>query len=116
MSAGQSGQYNFLRSLWRRDYFAAQYAETKFCADIMSLVYLLNRSYAPYYKWLLRGIAGLPILGKPVCARCLSITRWSKRNARNLLPPVNSHRASPGALVPERFRLSLGAYGVDDCC
>ena len=63
MSAGQSGQYNFLRSLWRRDYFAAQYAETKFCADVMSLVYLLNRRYSPYYKWLLHGINGLPLLG-----------------------------------------------------
>ncbi|MFZ2951143.1 MAG: DUF4037 domain-containing protein [Desulfuromonadaceae bacterium] len=64
MSAGQSGQYNFIRSLLRRDYFAAQYAETKFCADIMSLIYLLNRCYAPYYKWLLRGVVELPVLGK----------------------------------------------------
>jgi hypothetical protein len=63
MVVGQSGQYNFLRSLWRRDYFAAQYAEIKFCADVMSLVYLLNRRYAPYYKWLLSGINDLPLLG-----------------------------------------------------
>ncbi len=63
MTAGQSGQYNYVRSLARQDYFAAQYAEIKFCSDIMSLVYLLNRRYAPYYKWLLRGIADLPILG-----------------------------------------------------
>lgn len=63
MVAGQSGQYNFLRSLWRNDYFAAQYAETKFCADVMSLVYLLNRRYAPYYKWLMRGVRELPLMG-----------------------------------------------------
>lgn len=64
MVAGQSGQYNFLRSLWRKDYFAVQYAETKFCADVMSLVYLLNHRYAPYYKWLMRGVKALPILGE----------------------------------------------------
>ncbi len=64
MTAGQSGQYNFVRSIDRNDYFAAQYAETKFCSDIMSLVYLLNRRYAPYYKWLLKGVSELPILGK----------------------------------------------------
>ncbi|RLB68427.1 MAG: hypothetical protein DRH08_00965 [Deltaproteobacteria bacterium] len=64
MVVGQSGQYNFLRSLWRKDYFAVQYAETKFCADVMSLVYLLNHSYAPYYKWLMRGVKTLPILGE----------------------------------------------------
>jgi hypothetical protein len=63
MVAGQSGQYNYLRSLLRHDYFAAQYAETKFCADVMSLVYLLNRKYAPYYKWLMRGVRDLPLLG-----------------------------------------------------
>lgn len=63
MVVGQSGQYNYLRSLWRHDYFAAQYAETKFCADVMSLVYLLNRRYAPYYKWLMRGVRNLPLLG-----------------------------------------------------
>lgn len=64
MVIGQSGQYNFPRSQWRQDYFAAQYAETKFCADVMSLVYLLNRSYAPYYKWLMSGIKFQPLLGK----------------------------------------------------
>jgi len=63
MSAGQSGQYNFLRCLQRQEYFAAQYAETKFCTDMMSLVYLLNRKYAPYYKWMHRGIADLPRMG-----------------------------------------------------
>lgn len=64
MSAGQSGQYNYARSLGRKDYFAAQYAETKFCADVVSLVYLLNHRYAPYYKWLLRGVVELPALGE----------------------------------------------------
>jgi len=63
MVIGQSGQYNYLRSMWRHDYFAAQYAETKFCADVMSLAFLLNRRYAPYYKWLMRGVRQLPLLG-----------------------------------------------------
>lgn len=30
----------------------------------MSLVYLLNHSYRPYYKWVHRGLLSLPILGK----------------------------------------------------
>jgi hypothetical protein len=63
MSAAQSGQYNLSRCIRRGEFFAAQYAETKYCADIMSLVYLLNRKYTPYYKWIHRGISGLPILG-----------------------------------------------------
>lgn len=63
MAVGQSAQYNFQRARWRDEAFVAQYAETKFCSDAMALVYLLNRRYAPYYKWLHRGIAGLQRLG-----------------------------------------------------
>jgi len=69
MSAGQAGQYNFHRSIWRGEYYAAQHAETKFCADAMSIVYLLNRRYAPFYKWVHRGLAGLPRLGRFVAQK-----------------------------------------------
>jgi hypothetical protein len=85
MSAGQSGQYNFTRCLWRRDYFAAQYAETKFCADIMSLVYLLNRRYAPYYKWLLRGIVGLPLLGEFMFEKISAIVKTHDHEQKRLV-------------------------------
>lgn len=64
MTAGQSGQYNYMRCIRRNELFAAQYAETKFCNDIMSLVFLLNRRYAPFYKWRHRAIAELPLLGE----------------------------------------------------
>ena len=84
MTAGQSGQYNFPRCTDRGEFFAAQYAETKFSADAMSLVYLLNRRYAPYYKWLSRGLAGLPRLGdfmeEMVTALVLSGTPDAKRH------------------------------------
>lgn len=85
MSAGQSGQYNFVRSLARRDYFAAQYAQTKFCSDIMSLVYLLNRRYAPYYKWLLRGIADLPVLGPFMFDKISAMAQSSDYEHKRLL-------------------------------
>lgn len=85
MSAGQSGQYNFVRSLWRKDYFAAQYAETKFCADIMSLVYLLNRRYAPYYKWLLRGIVELSRLGEFLFEKITSMSQTSDHEKKRVL-------------------------------
>jgi hypothetical protein len=59
----QAGQYNFERSLKRGEQFAAQYAVTKFCADAISLVFLLNRRYTPFYKWMHRALRGLPLLG-----------------------------------------------------
>ena len=64
MTAAQSGQYNYMRSIRRNERFAAQYAETMFCSDVLSLVFLLNKRYAPYYKWRHRTVAGLPIIGE----------------------------------------------------
>jgi len=64
MSCAQSGQYNFIRSVKRKQYFAALSGETKFCSDIMSLVFLLNRCYAPFYKWQHIAVRSLPVLGE----------------------------------------------------
>ena len=64
MTGAQAGQYNFLRSVKRKEYFAALYSETKFCSDIMSLVFLLNRCYAPFYKWRHAAVKALPVLGE----------------------------------------------------
>jgi hypothetical protein len=63
MTLGQAGQYNFPRCVKRGDRFPARYAETKFCADLLSVVFLLNRRYAPFYKWMHRAARDLPILG-----------------------------------------------------
>ena len=64
MNAGQAGQYNFSRCVRRSETFSAQYAETKFCADAISMVFLLNRRYTPFYKWMHRAVIELPVLGK----------------------------------------------------
>ena len=66
MTAAQSGQYNFMRCVRREEYLAAQYAETRFCADVISLVFLLNREYRPFYKWMHRAVKRLPLLGEQV--------------------------------------------------
>ena len=63
MTAAQSGQYNYLRCIRRGEYVAAQYAETAFIRDIISLVFLLNKRYRPFYKWMHRSLAELPVLG-----------------------------------------------------
>ena len=64
MTIAQSGQYNFRRCLKRKEYFALQYAETKFCHDVISLVFLLNKRYCPFFKWMHRALLELPILGE----------------------------------------------------
>lgn len=58
----QSGQYNFSRCLRHGEPGAAGLALAEFVRASGSMAYLLNNRYAPYYKWLLRGMRGLPIL------------------------------------------------------
>ena len=62
----QSGQYNLLRMIERNDTVAAHLARTKFTQHYMLIVHLLNKSYAPFYKWLYRHTCALPILGNTV--------------------------------------------------
>lgn len=60
----QAGQYNYPRCMKRGERVAAQLALAEFVRASMSLVYLLNRRYTPYYKWAHRGMAQLPILSQ----------------------------------------------------
>lgn len=63
MTVAQSGQYNYPRCLKRGDLFSAQYSLVKFCSDFMSLVFLLNRRYSPFYKWMHKAVGEAPVLG-----------------------------------------------------
>lgn len=66
MSMAQSGQYNFIRCARRNEFVAAEYAKAQFAADAISMVFLLNRRYRPFYKWMHRALKDLPVLGKTV--------------------------------------------------
>lgn len=57
----QSGQYNYARAMKRGERIAAELALTEFVKESMHLVYLLNRTYAPFYKWMHRGMQNLAV-------------------------------------------------------
>ncbi len=59
MSCAQSGQYNFMRSVRRGEPVAAAFAKNAFCMDIMDLVFLLKKRFAPFYKWKHRAVKNL---------------------------------------------------------
>ena len=63
MTIAQAGQYNYLRCVKREEYVAAQWAETKFITDTISLGFLLNKQYRPFFKWMHRALKDLPVLG-----------------------------------------------------
>lgn len=59
--AAQAGQYNYARAMKRGERVAAEIALTEFIREIMQLVYLLNKKYAPFYKWMHRGMKELAV-------------------------------------------------------
>ena len=64
ITIGQYGQYNFERCLNRGENLAAHFALTQFCSDAISLIFLLNRRYTPFYKWMHKAVAQLQVLGR----------------------------------------------------
>lgn len=52
----QTGQYNHPRMLRRGDTVSASVYLADFCRETMRMMYLLNRRFAPYSKWLYRGL------------------------------------------------------------
>lgn len=61
-SMAQMGQANYGRSMGRKDYVTANICIAKFMEHTMQCLYILNRKYAPYYKWLFKGTKDLEIL------------------------------------------------------
>lgn len=60
----QSGQYNYARAMRRGEYIAAELALSEFIKQSMQMVYLLNRRFAPFYKWMHHGMKELTRLSE----------------------------------------------------
>lgn len=61
--AAQTGQYNYARCYLRGDSVAAGVIKGRFAENAALAVFLLNRVYAPFYKWTYRALGGLELLG-----------------------------------------------------
>lgn len=60
----QSGQYNYLRCIKHGETGAAQFAVHEFASHAMKAVFLLNKTYMPFYKWAFRAMRLLPRLSE----------------------------------------------------
>ncbi|HKK94976.1 MAG TPA: DUF4037 domain-containing protein [Anaerovoracaceae bacterium] len=60
--AGQAGQYNYYRSLKRKDEGAIKVSLFEFTNNIVHAIFWLNNRYCPYYKWRYRALRDLPKL------------------------------------------------------
>lgn len=78
MIMAQAGQYNLPRSLQRGNIMAAMLAAARFAEAALSMTFLLNRRYMPFYKWAGRLAETLPILGSQTAStiKILARTPW----------------------------------------
>ena len=92
----RTGQYNYARCMRRGEYVAAELAAAGFLRSAMSMIYLLNRQYAPYYKWMHRGLRELSARTNDTCALAAAIPRLEETAAAGLQQTAWSDRADPG--------------------
>ena len=59
----QNGQYNYPRMIERGDLVTASVYLSEFTKNTMQMLYLLNRQYAPYIKWMYKGLENLEDTG-----------------------------------------------------
>ena len=72
----QAGQYNYSRSIKRMEYVAAQHAMASFIDATISVIFLLNKEYKPFYKWMHRALKGLPILGIQIHEKLMELASY----------------------------------------
>lgn len=60
----QAGCYNYERLIKREETGAAGLAVFEFVRHAVSVVYLLNNVFEPFYKWVYRGMRDLPLLSE----------------------------------------------------
>ena len=83
MIMAQAGQYNLPRSLQRGSAISAMLAAGRFAEAALSMTFLLNRRFMPFYKWAGIMVETLPILGRETASllRRLAHTPWDSRES-----------------------------------
>ena len=101
----QSGQYNYMRCLRHGEPGAAMLALGEFVRNAAEMVFLLNRKYAPYYKWVFRAMRDLPKLGH--CSGALTDLLTGHENDSVKLERIEA--------VCAEIATELRAQGLSDC-
>lgn len=63
LEMAKTGQYNYERCIKHNELASASLCLNRFVERCAHVIYLLNFKYAPYYKWLFRGLKKLDKLG-----------------------------------------------------
>ena len=85
MMLAQTGQYNLDRCLRRDHRVSAAIAAARFVEEAIWLVFLLNRTYKPYYNWAFPAMERLPRLAGeigPLLEELTALGGWSEETCR----------------------------------
>lgn len=63
MILAQTGQYNLMRTAKRNDRVTLRIIISRFIESAISMVFLLNKTFKPFYKWAYKQMKELPVLG-----------------------------------------------------
>lgn len=88
MMLAQTGQYNLERCIRREAFVSAATTCAKFVEEAIWLVFLLNRTYKPYYKWEYPAMRRLPWLADavgPLLEELTDLGGWSETACRSRL-------------------------------
>lgn len=85
---GQSGQYNYSRMKKRQDEGASYLSLATFTEAAIKAAYVLNGQYAPFYKWMFRGMDEFEVL-RELQDKLLQLTRVdAKEDASALVEEI----------------------------
>lgn len=88
--AAQTGQYNYARSYLRGDSVAMGVIKGRFAENAARAVFLLNRVYAPFYKWTYRALGGLGPLGEQTREKLEKLFAADDREAVEIIEDISA--------------------------
>jgi hypothetical protein len=105
---GQSGQYNYKRCITRGESGAAQLAVFEFAKSAINAVFLINKHYAPYYKWSFKALRSVNLLSE--LATPIEYLISSDNSPSNVATKLNEIERVCEAITSMACELSLSNY------
>ena len=109
MVMAQAGQYNLARALQRGETVTAMLAAARFAEAALSMVFLLNRRFMPFYKWAGRLAQSLPLLGRETVQVLQKLARTSWDEPEQAMPAVEAIEALCASVADELRRQGLAS-------
>lgn len=114
----QYAQSNYERSMARKDYITAMMCIAKASESAMKLAYLIDRSYAPYYKWMRKGMDSLhklkdiSVMLDDMVSHPLQVEAWEEKEYSSAEPNENDVFVLLFESMARRIRDELVAAGL----